>query len=186
MAYKLNMAAGQRAERKMLITIAAWKENEEQKAAILGTRTEDSSVEYNGDVNTSTDIRGINYTDLGKTQPQQSFDPAYIIGGDALTEYMARAALENNINAYNGVFDIYLVAAFLKDGEKFHTTKHTGCSIIPQSLGGSDFVSLPYDVYFSNNIVKGSVKSIAAADLLAIAEKFEPEAAAEPANTENN
>lgn len=175
MAYALTMKEGQRTERKTLITIAAWKENETQNVAILGTRTEDSSIEFNGDVNTSTDVLGINYTDLGKTQPQQSFDPAYIIGGDKLTEYMSKAALKNDISAYNGVFDVYLVAAYLKDTDKFYTVKHKGCSIIPQSLGGSDFVSLPYDVYFSNDIEEGSVTSIARADLMQIVEKFTPE-----------
>lgn len=174
MAYALALNAGQRAERKTLITVAAWKEGEVQKTAILGARTEDSSIEFNGDVETSTDVLGINYTDLGKTQPQQSFDPAYIIGGDALMAYMNAAALENNISAYNGVFDVYIVAAYLKDTDKFFTVKHTGCSIIPQSLGGNDFVSMPYDVHFSNNITKGSVNSIARDDLLNIAENFTP------------
>lgn len=174
MAYALSMKTGQRAERKMLITVATWKEEDVTKAAILGARTEDSSVEFNGDVETSTDILGINYTDLGKTQPQQSFDPAYIIGGDELMAYMNRAALENNISAYNGVFDVYLVAAYLTDGGNFFTVKHSGCSIIPQSLGGDDFVSMPYDVHYSNNITKGSVSSIAREDLLQIAEKFTP------------
>lgn len=175
MAYAINMAAGQRAERKTLITIAAWKEGEEQKVAILGARTEDSSIEFNGDIETSTDILGINYTDLSKTQPQQSFDPAYVIGGDMLMAYMNKAALENNINAYNGVFDVYVVAAYLSDGEKFFCVKHEGCSIIPQSIGGDAFVSMPFDVHFSNNITKGSVTSIKKEDLMQIATNFTPE-----------
>lgn len=174
MAYALALNAGQRAERKMLITVASWKEGEVQKTAILGARTEDSSIEFNGDVETSTDILGINYTDLGKTQPQQSFDPAYVIGGDDLMAYMNAAALENNISAYNGVFDVYLVAAYLTDGSKFFTVKHTGCSIIPQSLGGDDFVSMPFDVHFSNNITKGSVSKIDRESLMDIATNFTP------------
>ena len=178
MAYALTLNAGQRAERKTLITVAAWKEAEVQKTAILGARTEDSSIEFNGDVETSTDILGINYTDLGKTQPQQSFDPAYVIGGDDLMAYMNRAALENNINAYNGVFDVYIVAAYLTDGGKYYTVKHSGCSVIPQSLGGDDFVSMPYDVHFSNNITKGSVSGITREDLMQITEKFTPETSA--------
>lgn len=179
MAYELSMLQNQRAERKMLITIAAWKEGELQKAAILGARTEDSSIEFNADIETTTDILGINYTDLNKTQPQQSFDPAYVIGGDALMAYMNAAALENNINAYNGVFDIYVVAAYLKDANKFFAVKHAGCSIIPQSIGGDAFVSMPYDVYFSNDITKGSVTSIKREDLMMIYENFTPDAAAE-------
>lgn len=176
MAYSLALNAGQRAQRKLLITVAAWESGEEQKAAVLGARTEDSSIEFNADVETTTDILGINYTDLNKTQPQQTFDPAYLIGGDALAEYMNEAVLSNNIDAYNGVFDVYIVAAYMTDTGKYRVAKHTGCSIIPQSLGGDSFVSMPYDVYFSNDITMGSVESVAREDLLNIATGFTPDA----------
>ena len=172
MAYSLNMKTGQRAERKLLITVATWKVDTETKACILGTRTEDSSVEFNADTATTTDILGINYTDVNKTQPQQTFDPANIIGGDELMAYMNQAALRNDINAYNGVFDVYLVAGYLSDSDKYYAVKHSGCSIIPSSLGGDSYVSMPFDVYFSNEITEGSVPSIAKADLLEIDTKF--------------
>ena len=49
-----NLATGQRAERKLLITVAAWMEGEGTSATevreILGTRTPDSSIEYNADI----------------------------------------------------------------------------------------------------------------------------------------
>lgn len=177
MAYTMNLSTGARAARKTLITVAAWKEGETDKAAILGARTEDSSIEYNADVEQTTDVLGISYADVNYTQPQQTFDPAYIIGGDELMAYMSKAALDNDIEAYNGKFDIYVVAAYLTEaGEgtavKYYTVKHSGCSIIPSSLGGESYVSMPYDVYFSNEITKGSVASIAKADLLNIATNF--------------
>ena len=175
MAYTMTLNSNQRAERKMLITVAAWGEESARKCAILGARTEDSSIEFNADIETTTDILGINYTDMNKTQPQQTFDPAYVIGGDELMTYMNAAALENNINAYNGVFDIYVVAAYLKDGDKYFCVKHSGCSIIPQSIGGDSFVSMPFDVYFSNNITKGSVPEIDRANLLKIDTVFVPD-----------
>lgn len=175
MAYSISATAGQRIERKMLITVATWGED---KAAILGARTEDSSIEFNADVETTTDILGINYTDINKTQPQQTFDPAYIIGGDELMAYMNEAALSNNISAYNGAFDVYVVAAYLKDSSKYKVVKHAGCSIIPSSLGGESYLGMPYDVYYSNDITEGSVTSIAKADLLDIATKFTADTAA--------
>ena len=92
--------------------------------------------------------------------------------------YMNQAALRNDINAYNGVFDVYVVAAYLKDTANYYTVKHSGCSIIPSSLGGDSFVSMPYDVYFSNEITEGYVASIAKADLLDIATNFKTGAAA--------
>ncbi len=161
--------AGKRVERKMLITIATWGTD---GAAILGARVEDSSIEFNADVETTTDILGINYTDVNKTQPQQTFDPAYVIGGDKLMEYMTEASLSNNINAYNGAFDVYVVAAYLTDGTKYKTVKHSKCSIIPSSIGGESYLAMPFDVYYSNDITEGSVTSIKREDLLQIASKF--------------
>ena len=91
-ATTFNLADGQRAERKTLITVAEWAGSgaESQVREILGTRTEDSSIEYNPDISTITDIRGINYTDVNKTQPQQDFDPFLILGGSKLAVKLQR------------------------------------------------------------------------------------------------
>ena len=79
-----NLRDRQRAERKLLITVAEWTEGTSTVREILGTRTEDSSIDYNADVETTTDIRGINYTDINRTQPQQTLDPYTVLGGSKL------------------------------------------------------------------------------------------------------
>lgn len=185
MAYSIAMATDKRAERKTLIHVATWTEGETTKAAILGKRTEDSSIEFNADIDTTTDILGINYTDVNKTQPQQSFDPAYIIGGDELMAYLNEQALSNNINGYNGTFDVYIVAAYLTETSgtgststtKYRTMKHKGCSIIPDSIGGDAYVSMPYNVYYSNDITTGYVTAIDKTSLLAISTGFTADSA---------
>lgn len=165
MAFTSKLTFGQRAERKMLITVAEWTESgaETPKRAILGRRTEDSSIEFNADTETTTDILGINYSDINKTQPQQTFDPAYVIGGDDFMSYLLTAALENNISAYNGKFNVYLIAGWLAEGTattSYYAVKHSECSIIPDSLGGESYAGMPFTVYFSNNITKGSVDKL--------------------------
>ena len=55
---QFNLRAGQRAERKLLITVAEWDETTTvgttttttQVREFLGTRTEDSSIEYNSEI----------------------------------------------------------------------------------------------------------------------------------------
>jgi hypothetical protein len=158
----INLSNGQRAQRKLLITVAEWTEGGTEKREILGTRTEDSSIELNADIATSTDIRGITYTDVNKTEPQQSFDPFYILGGSALSSYLASAMLKNDINAYNGVFTLYIIAAFMGSGaEGYYTVKHTGCSIIPTAIGGDSYTNMPIEVHYSNNITEGVVDKLA-------------------------
>lgn len=165
----MNLAAKERAQRKTLITVAEWTPvgTEEPIREILGARTEDSSIEFNADVATSTDILGVTYTDVNKTEPQQSFDPFFLLGGSKLGEYLADAALANRIADFNGKFNVYIIAAFINDksgttaATKYKAVKHSGCSIIPTSMGGDAYVSMPIEVHYSNLITEGSVDKLA-------------------------
>lgn len=177
MPMAINLANKERAQRKTLITVAEWTPAGATSTApvreILGARTEDSSIEFNADIVKSTDILGITYADVNKTEPQQTFDPFFLLGGSQLGEYLVQAALENRIADYNGKFNIYVIAAFISEtttsgtGEgattatKYMTVKHTGCSIIPTSMGGDAYVSMPIEVHYSNDITKGTVDKLA-------------------------
>ena len=165
----LNLANKERAQRKTLITVAEWTPAgaTDPVREILGARTEDSSIEFNADIAKSTDILGITYADVNKTEPQQSFDPFFLLGGSKLGEYLVAAALENRITDYNGKFNVYIIAAFINDKSgtaeptKYKTVKHSGCSIIPTSMGGDAYVSMPIEVHYSNEITKGAVDKLA-------------------------
>lgn len=160
MANAVNLKQGQRAQRKTLITVAEWGGTDTPEREILGARTEDSSIEFNPDIETSTDILGITYSDVNKTEPQQSFDPYYLLGGSKLGAYLATAALENDIDAYNGVFNIYIITAFIGEEGAYRCVKHSGCTILPTSIGGDSYVSMPIEVHYSNNISKGTVDKL--------------------------
>lgn len=164
-----TLKAGERVQRKLLITAVEWDNGgETPEREILGTRTEDSSIEFNADTSTSTDIRGITYTDVNKTEPQQDFDPVYLLGESKLSEYLVKAALTNDIDAYNNVFNAYIITAFIAGDTESDTTpatsyyavKHTGCSVIPTSLGGDSYNSMPIELHFSNNITEGTVDKL--------------------------
>jgi hypothetical protein len=166
---KLNLVDRERAQRKTLITVAEWTPTgaTEPVREILGARTEDSSIEFNADIAKSTDILGITYADVNKTEPQQTFDPFFLLGGSELGKYLVEAALENRITDYNGKFNVYIIAAFINDktaeatATKYMTVKHSGCSIIPTSMGGDAYVSMPIEVHYSNDITKGTVDKLA-------------------------
>ena len=157
---QFNLAQNQRAERKLLITVAEWAEDSTQVREILGRRTEDSSIDYNADIETTTDILGINYTDLNRTQPQQDFDPYLILGGSKLgaklNDIRRRTALSELDN-----FTVYIITAFIGDSTNgYATEKHTGCTIVYNSIGGDSNVNMPISVYFSNNITTGTVDKL--------------------------
>ena len=165
---QFNLAQGQRAERKLLITVAEWTETVESGGTtttetvreILGTRTPDSSIEYNPDMETSTDVRGINYTDVNKTQPQQDFDPHLVLGGAKLGAKLNDIRRRNAISELNQ-FTLYVITAFVGDATNgYEAEKHTGCTIMYNSIGGDSNVNFPISIYFSNIITTGTVDKL--------------------------
>lgn len=157
---QFNLAQNQRAERKLLITVAEWTEDNAQVREILGRRTEDSSIDYNADIETTTDILGINYTDLNRTQPQQDFDPYLILGGSKLGAKLNDIRRRNALSELDN-FTVYIITAFVGDSTNgYATEKHTGCTIVYNSIGGDSNVNMPISVYFSNNITTGTVDKL--------------------------
>lgn len=165
-----NLTTGQRAERKLLITVAEWTEGSSQVREVLGTRTEDSSIEYNADISTTTDILGNNYTDINKTQPQQDFDPYLVLGGSALGAKLNDIRKRNALSELSQ-FTMYIITAFVGTPETFtagvsngdgayEAEKHTDCTITYNSLGGDSNVNFPISVYFSNKITNGTVDKL--------------------------
>lgn len=156
---QFNLTSGQRAERKLLITVAEWTEGTGTVREVLGRRTEDSSIDYNPDVETTTDILGINYTDLNKTQPQQDFDPYLILGGSKLGAKLNDIRRRNALSELNQ-FTIYIITAFVGTTGAYQAEKHTGCTIVYNSIGGDSNVNMPISVYLSNSITTGTVDAL--------------------------
>lgn len=167
---QFNLAEHQRAERKLLLTVAEWTEGTAVERELLGRRTEDSSVEYNADKSTTTDILGINYTDVNKTQPQQDFDPYLILGGSKLGAKLDDIRRRNALSELSQ-FTLYLITAYVGNAsDGYRAEKHVNCTIQYNSLGGNANVNMPISAYFSNDITNGHV------DKLGIDFQFTPDA----------
>lgn len=159
-ANQFNLTNGQRAERKLLITVASWMEGTTETREILGTRTEDSSIDYNADIETLTDILGINYTDINRTQPQQDFDPYLVLGGSKLGSKLNDIRRRNALSELSQ-FTMYIITAFVGNTTTgYEAEKHEGCTITYNSIGGQDNVNFPISVYFSNKITTGTVNKL--------------------------
>ena len=168
MAFKVptlfNLQNGERAERKLLITVAEWTETNgtttDTKREILGRRTEDSSIELNPDIQTSTDILGNNYTDVNKTQPQQDFDPFLILGGSRLAAILNDCRRRNALSELSQ-FTIYVISAFQGNSvDGYECEKQEDCTIAVNSIGGDANVNMPISVYYSNKITTGKVDKL--------------------------
>lgn len=162
---QFNLSPGQRAERKLLLTVAEWVQAGETTGTetvreILGTRTEDSSIEYNPDIQESTDILGNNYTDVNKTQPTQSFDPYLILGGSKLGAFLNDIRRRNALSELTGAFTIYVITVFVGTEGNYEAEKHTDCTITYETIGGDTNVNFPITVHFSNKITTGKVNKL--------------------------
>lgn len=162
--------------RKLFATLAQWKTGSGSSVTthtiLLGAYTTDSSVEYNHEIEDYNDVLGINHSDVEKTAPVQTFDPHFVMKNadsdtiDAFDEYMVKAAMKNDIEAYNGAFDVYNVALFLDSGTNdthvYYTVKHANSTITADSLGGESHVTMPITVRYSNDITEGTCSTIVA------------------------
>lgn len=157
---QFNLNDGQRAERKLLITVAEWTVGTSTEREILGTRTEDSSIDYNPDIETTTDILGKNYTDMNRTQPQQDFDPYLVLGGSKLGALLNDIRRRNALSELNQ-FTVYIITAFTGTAGAYEAEKHANCTIAYNSIGGDTNVNFPISVYFSNDITTGTVDKLA-------------------------
>ena len=127
---------------------------------MLGTRTEDSSIEFNPDIETATDIRGNTYTDMNKTEPQQAFDPFLVLGGSRLAPVLHDIMFRNAVSELNQ-FTMYIVAAYIGDDTAgYAAQKQDGCTITYDSLGGDTKVNFPITVYFSNKSTNGTIDKL--------------------------
>lgn len=131
-----------------------------QERELLGTRTEDSSIEYNPDIETSTDILGNNYTDINKTQPQQDFDPFLVLGGSKLGAKLNDIRRRNALSELSQ-FTVYIITAFVGDSTNgYEAEKQVDCTIAYNSMGGDSNVNFPISVYYSNKTTTGTVNSL--------------------------
>ena len=163
MAYKMNLRDGERAERKLLITVVEWDDTryggtESTKRQVLGAWTEDSSIDINADTEKLTDILGITRVSVNKTEPTQDMD-IVVLGGSPYCLYMSEAIRRNDIAAYSNNMTVYTIYAYLGEDGKWEAKKEVNCSIIPQSIGGSAYVDMPVQINYSNDITLGTVNA---------------------------
>lgn len=126
----------------------------------VGVKINDSSIEYNIDVDNGTDILGYAYATPSTIKAQQSLDP-FTIRRDSklaakLFDIMAVQKDETKLQQ----FDVMIVYAFAGTDGAFTADKQTGCTIVPKSIGGSVTVDMPIDIYYSNNSTMGTVDKI--------------------------
>lgn len=152
-----NLPANQKADRKLEMHFVNMGTSEAPDWEILGYGVEDASMAFNHDVSSITDILGISHTDVSPAKPQLDLDPMTIRGGQKLSAKILDIERRNAI-AELSQFEVLNVHCYLSgsDTNAFLAEKHKNCTIVPQSLGGSNYVGMPLNVNLSNDKVLGT------------------------------
>lgn len=159
-ATDFSLSANQKAERKLLVTCVNTGAVGTPEWTVIGAGVEDSSIELSPDTETITDILGVTETTINKLEMKQSLEPMTVRGGNKLL-FTLNDILERNALSELANFEVLLIRAYIDEGtsgtHSYHAEKHAGCTITPQSLGGSAYVDMPIEISFSNNKVLGTV-----------------------------
>lgn len=155
------LSADQKAERKLLVTCVnigdlTTKSSGTPEWVPIGAGVEDSSIEYNADIETITDIMGVTETTVNKLEPSQNLEPMTIRGGNKVL-FKLTDIIERNAVSELAQFEVLIIRAYVKEGSSYHAELHRGCTITPQSVGGSAYVDMPITINFSNDKVLGTV-----------------------------
>lgn len=164
-ATDFNLTANQKAERKLLVTCIntgdlTTAESGTPVWTVVGAGVEDSSVDYNVDSETITDITGVTETTINKLEPSQELDPMTIRGGNKVL-FKLNDIIERNAVSELAQFEVMLIRAYITEGTEqsitYHAEVHRNCTITPNSVGGSAYVDMPVSISFSNDKVLGTV-----------------------------
>lgn len=152
---EFNLAAGQKADRKLEMHFVNVGTSESPEWEILGRGVEDASMAFNHDVSQIVDILGISDTEVSAAKPQLDLDPMNIRGGQKLSAKLLDIERRNAISELS-TFEVLNVHAYLGAEKSFQAELHKNCTIVPQSLGGSTYVGLPLNVHLSNDKTLGT------------------------------
>ena len=154
-----NTTSGQTIDRELLIAFLNTSATTSPVWSPLGKRVADSSIEYDWQDDTSTDILGNTYTSMKKPQITQTFDPYNLDGGDTAAlkiwnmavkdqDYTALAAQDMLIvHLYAGTADTAMVAE-----------RYSACAVRPTGLGGEGGgnISMPISVTYGGTRTLGT------------------------------
>ena len=156
MATDFNVSDGVKVARKLLMTYVDVSDSTTPEWEIVGRGVEESAIELNPEAETVTDILGITETSITKWEATQTFEPNTVRGGSKLNMKLHQIWQDKTPEKLTQ-FKVLLVYAYLGTSNNFEAEMHKNCTVNPTSSGGSDYVDMPIEITYSNDITKGTV-----------------------------
>lgn len=162
-ATSFNLQTNEKAMRKLLVTCVNVGDSITESGGTpewqpVGVGVEDSSIEFNPDTETVTDILGITETTVNKFETSQSLEPMTVRGGSKLAVKLYNQIKYNRYSEMS-MYEVMQIHAYVGTEGSYEAEVHKGCTLTPQSIGGSSYVDMPIDIGYSNNKVHGTASA---------------------------
>ena len=169
-----NTTAEQTIAREMLLLCLNTGTHSSPTWSPIGRRTTDSSMEFDWNTETNTDVLGITRTSARKPVKTQTFDPVPLDSADAaVVNVWNRAVRDNDPQALCNM-DVLIVHLYAGTSSSPFAERYDSSAILPKSLGGEGGgdLGMPFDVTCGGNRTTGT----AAKDASTGAITFSPDA----------
>lgn len=161
---EFNTTAGQTVDRALLIAYLNTGTSEEPVWSALGTRTDDSSEEYDWERDTTKDILGNTWSTMKRPTITQTFDPVPVDAGDAAIKKIWNLAVKDQDAQSLSAMDMLIAHYYVDASDNNFAERYTGCSIEVTSLGGEGggSIGMPFDVTYGGTRKLGKVTKTSA------------------------
>ena len=154
-----NTTENQTVDRELLILCLNTGSAEAPVWSPVGKRVSESSMEYDWNEETSTDILGDTYTSMSKPKITQTFDPWQLDSGDKAQLRIWNDSIRNhdtNAMANNDMLVLHCYAG-VADTAVF-AERYAACAVKPTSLGGTGGgkLGMPISVTFGGTRTVGT------------------------------
>ncbi|MBE6771074.1 MAG: hypothetical protein E7547_02880 [Ruminococcaceae bacterium] len=119
----------------------------------LGKDLEEYSIALNPEVETKTNILGESSTNVKGYAPQGSVSTYYAYKGDPLYTQLKKIIDERLTG--NGV-QTTVVDVVVDDEGNVESAYRENAVVVPQSIGGSDGIQIPFEIYYVGERTKGT------------------------------
>lgn len=169
-ATAFNLQTNQKAERKLLVTAVNVGDSITETGGspiwqVVGAGVEDSSIEFNPDTETITDILGVTETTVNKFETSQDLDPMTVRGGSQLAVKLYNQIKYNRLSEF-AMYEVMQIHAYVGSEGSYEAEVHKNCTLTPQSIGGSAYVDMPINIAYSNDKIHGTVNSYKYSDTI--------------------
>ncbi len=153
-----NTTAGQTIAREQLICYLNTATYASPTWAAIGTRVEDSTMEYDWSEETNQDILGVTHSSMKKPTITQSFEGVKLSQGDAAYEKIWVEGIQNQDPQALTALDLLVVHFYAGDASTPFAERYPSSMVRPTSIGGEGGgdIEMPFEATYGGERVTGT------------------------------